>query len=310
MEEFKLLSKCELKKMSQEERIEYQKKAKEYLGNLSNQLKNIEKKALIHPLLLSMLSLYPKRIIKLNNIQYPNDGGPVIFSANHSNSNDFPMIAKLVKKHFFILADYTMQNDFFVDLLNKLNGCIYVDRESKQSGINATNQAIEGIKNGHNMVIFPESTWNLLPNQPILPRKWGDLKIASETKRPILPIVLEYNGFNCFAKFGNLMYADEHSDLQQLDNHLYEEMTQLKKDIRQSDVFNKNYKHIDYDEWLRKTIMSYKNFDVEYEMSFIRKIDDSFDEALEHIINVGEEIHPKEEIEKRLQFSKVNYRLK
>lgn len=310
MEKFKLLSKWELKKMSQEERILYQKKAKEYLGNLSNQLKNIEKKEFIHPLLLSMLCLYPKRIIKLNDIKYPNDGGPVIFSANHSNSNDFPIIAKLVKKHFFILADYTMQNDFFVDLLNKLNGCIYVDRASKKSCMNATNQAIEGVKNGHNMLIFPESTWNLLPNQLMLPRKWGDLKIAVETKRPILPIVLEYSGFNCFIKFGNLMYADTDSDLKQLDNILYEEMTKLKKDIRESDIFKSKHQEIDYEEWLRKTIMSYKNFDVEYEMSFVRKIDDSFDEALEHIINIGEEIHPSHEIEKRLKFSKVNYRLK
>lgn len=310
MDNFIELSKREIKKMTPQARLEYQRKAKEYYGNLKNQLKNYKAKGLIHPFLLFGVMCMPIRIIKLNEFDWPKDGGPVIFSVNHSNSNDFPVISRLVKKHFFIMADYTMQNDFFVDLLNKLNGCIYIDRKSKKSGENAMNQAIDGINKGYNMVIFPETTWNLLESQPILPRKWGDLKIAQKTKRPIIPIILEYNGSNCFVKFGSLRYVNELDNLKVVDSELYDEMTKLKFDIWESQIYNQKYKEISYDEWLEETIKSYKNFDVEYEMSMIRKSDDYFKENFEHILEVAEKIRPTKEIEKKLQFSKVNYRLK
>ena len=57
-------------------------------------------------------------------------------------------------------------------------------------------------------------------------------------------------------------------------------------------------------------IKSYKNFDVEYEMSMIRKSDDYFKKNFERILEIGEEVRPIKKIEKKLQFSKVNYRLK
>ena len=76
------------------------------------------------------------------------------------------------------MADYTMINDPVVNLANKLNGCVYVDRKSKKSTANAFEQCVEGVKSGYNMVVFPESTWNLTKSLPVLPRYWGDVKIA------------------------------------------------------------------------------------------------------------------------------------
>lgn len=311
MDNFTILNKRQLKKMTSEERIEYQKQAKEYFGNLKNQLENFEQKEKLHPILLSGVRIFPFVIInKLNDINWPKDNGPVIFSVNHSNSKDFPVISRLIKKHFFIMADYTMKNDFFVDMLNMANGCIYVDRESKESGQNAINQAIEGVNRGYNMAIFPETTWNLLNQEPMLPRKWGDLKIAQKTGRPIVPIALAYTGHYCFAKFGNIKYVSETDDLKEVDTQLFEEMSQLRTDIWNSPEYNKKHKEISYEKWLRKTIKSYKNFDVEYELSMIRKEEDYLKEQFDYILEVGEDVHPVEKIQKRLQLSKVNYRIK
>ena len=59
-----------------------------------------------------------------------------------------------------------------------------------------------------------------------------------------------------------------------------------------------------------KTIKSYRYFDVGYEMSVIRKTPDINQEELDKIIEIGEMVHPREEIDKRLENAKVNYGLK
>lgn len=309
MKKFIELSKKELNNLSIEERIAYQKKAIEYYGNLKEQLKYYKIKGIVHPLLLFAANFFPTKLIKLNELQFPKDGGPVIFSANHSNSNDFPNLMKIIKTHFFILSDFTMLNDPIVNTLNKLNGCIYVDRKSKKSGQNAFKQSVEGINKGYNMVIFPEGTWNLLQSQPILPRKWGDIKIAQETGRPIIPIVMEYNGKNCFAKTGNPIYINKNDNIQKCDEMLYDSMATLKYDIWESEVYKKNYKDISYEEWLKKNISGYKYFDVPYEMGIIRKTDDYHKEEFDKILEIGEQIHPLKTFEKKLIKSKINYRL-
>ena len=70
------------------------------------------------------------------------------------------------------------------------------------------------------------------------------------------------------------------------------------------------YKDIPYEEWLINTIKSYKRFDVEYEMSMIRKTEDINQEELNKILEFGEKIHPVDKIKKNLENAKVNYRIK
>jgi 1-acyl-sn-glycerol-3-phosphate acyltransferase len=154
-------------------------------------------------------------------------------------------------------------------MLTNLNGCIYVDRKSKKSGENAFKQSIEGINKGYNMIVFPEGTWNLLQSQPILPRKWGDIKIAQETGRPIIPIVMEYNGKNCFVKSSDPIYFDKNDDLKSCDEKMYDIMSTLKYDIWSSDIYKDKFEEISYEEWLRETLKGYKYFDTEYEQWLI-----------------------------------------
>ena len=196
---FKELNSREIKKLSDSEKLEYQLEALEYYGNLKNQLDGFEKKEGIHNLLMLIAKSSPMHVYKFNDIDWPIDGGNCIFSANHSNASDFLVLGQIIKKHFFIMADFTMINDPVVDKLNRLNGCIYIDRLSRISGKNAIEQAIDGVNHGYNMAIFPESTWNLFEDKLMLPRKWGDVLVAQQTKRPIIPIGIVYNYNNyCF----------------------------------------------------------------------------------------------------------------
>ena len=309
MSEFKVLSSREIKKLSDSERYEYQLAALDYYGNLKNQLSSFEDKEKYHKLLLGMVSMYPINIVKLNEIEYPQDGKNAIFSANHSNASDFIVVSRLIKKHFFIMADFTMINDNVVNFLNTANGCIYVDRLSKTSGQNAIEQAIDGVNKGYNMMIFPEGTWNLTKDQLMLPRKWGDIIVAQNTGRPIIPIGLVYNCNNCFVKFGKPFYVSKNDSIKEKDEELFNIMVNLRKEIIESAKYKILEKPISYEEWLINTIKSYKHFDVDYELSVIRNNGVINDNELAYIRSIGEQIHSEQDIENRLRNSQINYRI-
>lgn len=295
-------------RMSASARKEYYKSAVEYYGNLKDQLKGFRAKDILHPLLLLIMHAYPVKVVSLNSIDWSNDSNPVIFSANHNCSCDIPAVSRAVKKHFFILSDYTLINDPVVDLGYRLNGIIYVDRKSKQSTRNAYEQCVAGVKSGYNLLIFPESTWNLTQSLPILPRYWGDVKIAQETGSPIIPTILVYCGKICLIKFGEQIYVSKDDSIAEKDKEVYNAMVTLKKEIQDSPEYKRYHKPMEYADWVRMNIESYKFFDVDYEMSCIRDDGSLPQDELEQIRRIGEEIHPVAGIRQRLKYAMINYR--
>lgn len=308
MKKIKKISKSQIDSMSETQRREYYKNAVEYYGNLKNQLKDFRAKGIVHPLLLLITHAFPVKVIKLNSVDWSVDNKPVIFSANHSNSNDFPSLAQSIKKHFFIMADYTMINDPVVNLANKQNGCVYVDRKSKKSTANAFEQCVEGVKSGYNMVVFPESTWNLTKSLPVLPRYWGDVKIAQETGSPIIPTIMVYCGKICLIKFGERIYVSKDDSIAEKDKEVYHAMANLRKEIESSPEYKKYYEPMEYTDWIKKNVESYQFFDVDYEMSCVRKDEMLPKDELETIAKIGEEMRPVEKLRQDLKYSRINYR--
>ena len=308
MKKLKRYRKTYIDHMSDSMRKEFYKSAVEYYGNLKNQLKGFRTKGILHPLLLLIMHLHPVRVKKLNSVDWSNNDNPIIFSANHNCACDIPAISQAVKKHFFILSDYTLINDSTVDLANRLNGVVYVDRKSKRSTRNAYEQCVAGVKSGYNLLIFPESTWNLTNSLSILPRYWGDVKIAQETGCPIIPTTLVYCGKICLIKFGERIYVSKDDSIAEKDKEVYDAMVTLKKEIKDSPEYKRYHKPMEYADWVKMNIESYKNFDVDYEMSCIRDDGSLPLDEIEHIRRIGEEIHPIAGIRQKLKYAKINYR--
>ena len=292
MKQYRRYSKAQIDRMSAEVRKEYYKNAVEHYGNLKNQLKGYKAKGVFHPILRLITHAFPVKVVKLNDVDWSVDDKPVIFSSNHSNSNDFPVLVQSVKKRCFVLTDFTMINDPAVCLSTRMNGCVYVDRKSKKSTANAFEQRVEGIKNGYNMAIFPESTWNLTKSLPILPRYWGDVKIAQVRGSPIVPAILVYCGKICLVKFGKRIFVSKDDSVSDKDKEIYDAMANLRKEIEDSTEYKQYYTPIEYEEWVKKNLESYKFFDTEYEMSCIRKDDILPEDELRQIIEIGEELRP------------------
>ncbi len=68
--------------------------------------------------------------------------------------------------------------------------CIFLDRKDPRSGMKMILQAIEYIKQGISIYIFPEGTRNKGEELTVLPFKEGSFKIATKSGCPIVPVAI------------------------------------------------------------------------------------------------------------------------
>lgn len=66
--------------------------------------------------------------------------------------------------------------------------CLFLDRKDPRAGMKTILQAIEYIKQGVSIFIFPEGTRNKGDELTLLPFKEGSFKIATKTGCPIVPV--------------------------------------------------------------------------------------------------------------------------
>ena len=68
--------------------------------------------------------------------------------------------------------------------------CLFLDRKDIKQGMKIILQAIEYVKQGVSIVIFPEGTRNTGEELSMLPFKEGSFKIALKTGCPIVPVAI------------------------------------------------------------------------------------------------------------------------
>lgn len=59
-----------------------------------------------------------------------------------------------------------------------LNGVFYFNEKVKEDRKAVCDKMIDHLKQCGNLMYFPEGTWNLSPNLPVLPCYWGIIDIA------------------------------------------------------------------------------------------------------------------------------------
>lgn len=114
--------------------------------------------------------------------------GPCLFMANHTSGVD-PLvvfvsmprrIAFLAKKELFTipLLGWAMQKAEFIP----------VDRSSREGAAASAELAVEQLRHGTSMVIYPEGTRS--PDARLLPFKRGGFLMAIRAGRPVVPITI------------------------------------------------------------------------------------------------------------------------
>lgn len=117
------------------------------------------------------------------------EGEPIIYTPNHSGMFDIPAIVLTAPKPPMFIAKKELGK---LPILSKwmwVIDCVFVDRSNKDSARSSLHEAIEMVKNGRSLVIFPEGTRSKDGKLGVF--KGGAMKIAMETGAKVVPVLIE-----------------------------------------------------------------------------------------------------------------------
>lgn len=219
-----------------------------------------------------------------------------IYAHTHQSKMDHVNMIASNPNHT-ILLNSAVLSDFYRKVL-AINGVFYVNKFDKNSRERAKLEMMRLLLNEKSVTIFPESAWNLSLNKLHLPLYIGIVDIARKTKKPIIPVVQEYEYDNSkldgieriksvHIKYGEPIYVSE------LDNPIekLKEYSDVISTIRwnlieEKGIYDRNAISNDvYINFLKSSIRNLKNsgIDVNVEKSGIYGANDDF--YLFHHIN-------------------------
>ena len=155
--------------------------------------------------------------------------GPILIVGNHKHVFDqcLTIMATHRPIHYMAKKEYF---DGKMAWFFKLVGCISVNRQIKDT--NATNKALEILKNDGAVGLFPEGTRNKT-DKFLLPFKFGTVSMAKKTNATIIPFGLtgdyKFRSKNLTIRYGT-PFKVEDDDLEKANNKLYHEVEKLMKE--------------------------------------------------------------------------------
>jgi 1-acyl-sn-glycerol-3-phosphate acyltransferase len=135
-----------------------------------------------------LVFMIPVKIDGLENIQ---KGQSYIIAPNHQSYWDAFLVYGFIGIKFKWMMKKELGRIPFVGWACYMAGCIFIDRSSRESGMNSIRKAESKLKDGMSVVIFPEGTRS--HDGQIGKFKRGAFLISEELKLPILPVTIDGN---------------------------------------------------------------------------------------------------------------------
>lgn len=133
-------------------------------------------------------------ILKISGVQITVKGKenvpdePVLFIGNHRSYFDILITYVQCKRLTGYVAKDSMEKIPSLRVWMRYLYCLFLNRDDPRAGMKTILQAIEYIKQGVSICIFPEGTRNTGEELSMLPFKDGSFKIATKTGCPIVPM--------------------------------------------------------------------------------------------------------------------------
>ena len=135
-----------------------------------------------------MLKIAGTEITVIGEERIPDE--PVLFIGNHRSYFDILLTYSRCKRLTGYVAKKEMEKIPLLSTWMKYLYCLFLDRHDPKQGMKTILTAIDYIKRGISICIFPEGTRNSGEELSLLPFKEGSFKIAEKTGCAIVPISL------------------------------------------------------------------------------------------------------------------------
>ena len=114
---------------------------------------------------------------------------PYCVISNHQGAFDIPLIIAHMPRLVGFIAKKELKYIPLVSSWMKAIHCVFIDRGNRRAGLASINQAVEHVKDGHSLVIFPEATRSR--SNSMAPFKSGSLKVPLKAESLILPVTID-----------------------------------------------------------------------------------------------------------------------
>lgn len=270
---------------------EYSQKEKEYL-DLYYELRSINDKRFYSKLTLEQRKKIHKLILmvykiknKIGNFSYEvikdekeKTDRPIIFALTHVGKFDIEVTSEAIKDHYYLLSGDFEHIQGIIDApFIALNGVIYFNENVKKDRQLASNKMIEHLKSNGNLMYFPEGTWNLSPNLPMLPCYWGIVEVAKKGNAIIIPVAADQYGKHFKVNIGkNIdmnLYGDTKEEKTRAINDLRDCLAKLKWEIWETEPMleRKKITGKEWDDYIAERFKEWPYFNEEYIKGLIFK---------------------------------------
>lgn len=158
------------------------------IGKYNMDLKNRSSLAIVNWAFRVCLWLAGTQITYLGEDRIPKDTA-VLYVGNHRSYFDVLMTyVRVPRPTGYIAKKEMLRWPLLVNWMKNLH-CLFLDRDDVKEGMKTILSAIDKMKEGISICIFPEGTRNRVPDT-FLPFHAGSLKIAEKAKCPIVPMAI------------------------------------------------------------------------------------------------------------------------
>ena len=113
----------------------------------------------------------------------------VVFIGNHQGNMDIPLLLGFIDKPKAFISKIEILKVPILSGWMKLMQCTFMDRKDMRQSVRAMREAVETVKKGYSLVIFPEGTRN--KGGPVGEFKPGSFKLALKSGVPIVPLTID-----------------------------------------------------------------------------------------------------------------------
>ena len=113
---------------------------------------------------------------------------PVLYIGNHRSFFDVPITYSRCRRLTGFVAKKEIEKVALLSTWMRFLYCLFLDRDDVRAGLKTILAAIEQVKNGISIFIFPEGTRNKGEELSVLPFHDGSFKIAEKTGCAVIPV--------------------------------------------------------------------------------------------------------------------------